>query len=121
MVKIQVLQIKNKDSSEVWTIEQFEGSHGAILNVPISSCLWRTNNSYSSLDAAQSALKRNIRLEDDFYNLESHNGRVTATIQREKFAVVLEVKHYWKETFSFKNKKAALNHFLNGYTLKNGI
>ena len=121
MNQIQVLKITNKDASDVWSINQFEGAHGAILNVPISSCLWRKNTSYHSLESAQNTLKRHISLDEDVYYLASHNGRVTATIQREKFAVVLEVKHYWKETFSFKNTRAALNHFLNGYTLKNGI
>ena len=121
MVQIQVLKITNKDSSRVWEINQFEGSHGALLKVPVCSALWRKNTSYQTLESAQNALKRHISLDEDVYYLASHNGRVTATLKREAFAVVLEVKHYWKETLSFKNKRAAFNHFLSNYTLKNRI
>ena len=121
MVKIQVLQIKNKESSEVWTIEQFEGSHGALMKVPVGSALWRKNASYHSLESAFNALKKNIRLDEDFYILESHNGRVKASLEVTPFAVILKVNHMWKESFGFKNKRAAFNHFLSNYTLKNGI
>ena len=121
MNQIQVLKITNKDSSDVWMIAQFEGSHGALLKVPVGSVLWRRNTSYPSLESAFNALKKNIRLDDDVYYLESHNGRVKASLEVTPFAVILKVNHMWKESFGFKNKRAALNHFLANYTLKNGI
>ena len=121
MEKRTILKIQNQSRTKIFIFEWNQTFKTATFLVPLTSLLGRKKRYWSTVKTGFNFIQKNLDLNGDFYYLEAEDGAVKATLEVDLFATILKVEHDYKEAFSFKNIKQAINFFIEEYTSKKSM